>query len=366
MSEKVENVENDVMGNMFGIFNQAPENIVTEAVVEESNRSMLKIDPKKADDGTYRAVIRLVPNVFDPVNHVVRQTTYWLPGTTGKGFSYLSPKTKGKYESCAVADRYWEWMGSKDARLIKLAKSKIQYNRKAFVVVQVLMDMVNAKNNGKFFLLNLPIKLQKMIDAKLHPSEDDIKLGESPVNVFDPMSAPTMTLKVAMKKVTKDNVTNEYRDWDACIWNDKLAPIVDPETAKKFKDEEGNDLEGEALQKAIVGTLMEVANLKSYKYEDPSEAVLTKVKNALDALEGMPVNAEAEESATDNSTDETESTDETDSTDEVQTESSKEEVKTEPATEAKKEEEPAAETKKEEAPAEVKKDDDILKGFSLD
>lgn len=335
----------NVMTEMFGIFNQKAEDIKISKEVESGSSDFYKIDPNKVDDKIYRAVVRLVPNIYNPNEHVVHQTTYWLKDENGKGFSYLSPKTKGKYEKCVVADQYWAWRNSKDARLEAISK-QIEYNRSSYVLIQVVKDMVNPENDGKIFKLKLPVKIQKMIDAKLHPSEEDIKMGESSVQVFDPMSAPLITLKVGMKKADG----SEFRDWDQCSWNDKSLAIIDPETKRPF-EKDGKKLEGKELQEAIIKTLIAAPNLKDYAYVEPSAEVLARVTRALKVLEGAPINADA---PADSKPAETKA--------EAKPAETKaaEPAKTEAKVETKAAETPA-ETKSESAPKDS--DDDFLKGI---
>ncbi len=291
----------NVLSEMFGIFDQKAEDISVKGNGDSSDNRFYKIDPKKATDGIYTAIVKLIPNVFDKENHIVHQTTYRLKDDQGF-FNYLSPKTKGKSETCLVYDQYWAWniKNSKDARLDEISQ-KIKYNRQSICVIQVIQDLVVPENNGKFFLFGVPVKIQKMIESKLHPSAADIQLGTKPVNVFDPLSSPALKIKATMKSAGEGK--DPVRDWDETSWfvqNDAavLVPVIDPATKKAFANAKGEKLAGEELKKAIVETIVASANLKEYTYADPTPEILGRVKNALALLANEPINPSAQAPAT--------------------------------------------------------------------
>lgn len=300
-------VEND---DLFGIFNKPVESMSGVRKGEEdeggSNLSMFKPDPTKSDDKVWRGTIKFLPNIKDQNHPMVKKVTYWLSdprGAAGHGkFRYDSPKSTGKYAKCQVADKYWAWKESKDARLIKLS-GKLSYNKKAFALIQVLVDAQNSDNNGKIFIFELPVKLQNMIESKMYPSQADIDNGDTAENVFEPFIGPVMNLKVGLK--VADGET--FRDWDACEWHKKnfgmtidgkllvenLSDIKNPKIVTRLLPTDPEELL--ELKKATIEVLKSAPDLDEFKYVAPSDEMQKKVAEVLQLMAGQPVNADEPE-----------------------------------------------------------------------
>jgi hypothetical protein len=298
---------NAVVDAMFGIFGQSIEEMSGIRKDEDDGGDglqMFKPDPNKSDDKMWRGLIKFLPNIEDAKNPIIRKTTYWLEdprGAAGHGsFRFDSPKSLGKHERCPVAAKYWEWKDSDDARLRKQA-AKLSYSRKAFALIQVLVDFQNPDNNGNIYAFNLPVKIQNMIEAKMYPSQQDIEAGEIAENVFNPLNSPVMMLKIGLKTV-KDS---EFRDWDGCTWHKtNLGMMVDGKVLVKDKNVKvgKNEVmviptdpkELQELQMKIVNTLKEAQSLKEFKYTAPSAETLRKVNEILAVMAGQPINDESD------------------------------------------------------------------------
>ena len=299
---------NAVVDAMFGMFGQGVDEMsgVKKTEQEEGDGlQMFKPDPDKSDDKMWRGLIKFIPNIDDIQKPIVRKTSYWLEDPRGAaghgGFRFDSPKSLGKKEKCPVADKYFGWKESADARLVKMA-SKLQYSRKAFSMIQVLIDFQNPENNGKIYAFNLPVKLQNMIESKMFPSQQDIEAGEVAENVFEPLNSPVMMLKIGMKKVDK----SEFRDWDGCTWHKtNLGMMVDGKvivkdaSVKVGKNETmllpTDPAKLKELQVSIINLLKESQTLKDFKYVAPTAEQLKKVNEVLAVLEGSPINDESED-----------------------------------------------------------------------
>ena len=68
--------------------------------------------PKAKDgaDGTYKALIRFMPNIKNPKQPIVRKFTYWLEGPDGKGSNFDSPSTVG--EKCPIQQAFYRLKNS--------------------------------------------------------------------------------------------------------------------------------------------------------------------------------------------------------------------------------------------------------------
>lgn len=298
---------NAVVDAMFGIFGQGVEEMSGIRKDEDDGGDglqMFKPDPNKSDDKMWRGLIKFIPNIEDAKNPIVRKTSYWMEdprGAAGHGsFRFDSPKSLGKRENCPVAAKYWEWKDSDDARLKKQA-TKLSYSRKAFALIQVLVDFQNPDNNGNIYAFNLPVKIQNMIEAKMYPSQQDIEAGEIAENVFNPLNAPVMMLKIGLKTV-KDS---EFRDWDGCTWHKtNLGMMVDGKVLVKDESVKvgknpvmllpTDPKELQELQMSIVNTLKEAQSLKEFKYTAPNAETLRKVNEILAVMAGQPINDESD------------------------------------------------------------------------
>lgn len=265
----------EVLDSMFGMFNQKTDDIKTEKDKEQDNRGLFKINPDDAQDKVWRGFVKLLPNIYDTSNPFVRKTEYWITDPRDNtGFLFPSRKTIGKYEKCLAYTTYWKWVNSGDARLEKLAKSIFQYNKRAFLVIQVIKDIQNPENDGKMFVWNCPVAVQQKIEAKLHPSKEDIDMGAEPENVFNPMGSSLLKFRVGWKDGGGDV---KFRNWDGVEWETgKKAPMLvnlakegeepnwKPANNLGFKDEK-------QAQKTIIKYLMGSANLKDFEFTPPTE-----------------------------------------------------------------------------------------------
>jgi len=328
---------NAIVDEMFGIFGQSVEetNGVKPQEQESSGVDMFKPDPTKSEDKVWRGIVKFLPNINskDKKTHLVRKVSYWLEDPRGKqgqgSFRFDSPKSLGKYEFCPVADKFFEWRDSDDARL-KKQSSKLSYSKKCIGLVQVLVDFQNPENNGKIMPFNVPVKLQTMIDSKMYPSKADLEAGENPEQVFEPMLGPVMMLKIGMKKVEN----SEFRDWEQCVWHKKrmgmfIDDVLYVENEGDIKSDKiktsvlpTNKEELKKLQIRIIETLKEAQNLQDFAYTEPTKQMLNKVNEVLAVMEGSPINTEAEKSEAKSET--SEKTSETKSDDTLKAEDKKE------------------------------------------
>ena len=319
--------ESQISNAMFGAFGQTVEDQVNP--IAESGGSKLKQfkpDPSSTASKKWMGVVKFLPNLEDLKNPMVKKTTYWMTDpTTNKGFLYESPKTIGKYEPCIVADSYWKWKESKDARL-EAAADKLSYSRKCFVLVQVIKDPQNPENVGQIYLWNLPVKIQKMIDAKRYPTKEEIDMGEVAHNPFDPFTGLTMTLKIGL---------NEHgRVWDECAWSKDTLPktmILDGEKTPLVLSQDANELKNQQ-QKALQTILDSEVKLSEVAYVPADENTLKRTRNVLNLMSGEPVNTDDSATETATTTEEAKPETATTATTATETATTTEEAKPETAT----------------------------------
>jgi hypothetical protein len=273
--------------SMYGVFGKKAEEVIIQDEKSGSGGIFFNPDAKSAPNQVYRCVIKFLPKLYDLENpektETVETVSYWIPEGTG-GFRYSSPKSIGKNQDCIVANKFWEWKESTDARLKKLS-AKLSYKRQFFSLIQVIEDQAKPENNGKIFIYDVPYSIQKKIKSLMYPSKDDIKLGAVANNIYDPLEGQVMIMKVSIKNTAE----GEFRDYDDCAFSTNLSPrmIVDFENKDDLKQAAKPETPEElrAYQSKAIKTILAGPSLKDVEYKPATEETLTRIAKALSNLE---------------------------------------------------------------------------------
>lgn len=295
MSEN-QNQATAIAESMYGVFGKKPEEVKVQKDPGSGGGVYFNPDAKSAPNQIYRAIVKFLPKLYDLENpdktETVETVSYWIPEGNG-GFRYTSAKSLGKKENCPVANKYWEWDGSDDARLKKMAK-KLSYKRQYFALIQVVEDQAKPENKGKLFLYDVPYAIQKKITAVMYPSKEDIKMGAVANNVFDPLEGFPLVMKVAIKDTTE----GEFRDYDGCEFKEKLNPrmIVDFEGELLPAEEPKTEQEIRTYQEKAIKIILAGPSLKDVEYKPADEATLARIQKSLTNLESGNIGQESETS----------------------------------------------------------------------
>jgi hypothetical protein len=279
------NEKTDLMQSMFGVFGKKAEDTVFKKE-PEAGGVLFSPDPKNSPGQTFRGVVKFIPNLNDLEHMTVQKVSYWI--SDGAGFRFDSAKSVSKYEHCPVADKYWELKGSDDARVKALAEN-IRYSSNTFALVQVIKDLTNPENDGKFMVWNLPVAIQKKITAIMYPTKEDVDMGAVANNIFDPINGVVMTLKIPIKTVTENGRTSEYRDYDECKFEEKLPKtiILTGQKSQVVLSEDATELQAQKEQ--IIEAILAGPNLQDYAYKTPSEDQMKRVLQSLANISGQPL-----------------------------------------------------------------------------
>jgi len=158
---------------------------------------------RNADDKG-AAQIRLIPNVIKaedgsekliPYVRVYEHTikTFDKVSQKDKFFIKESPFTVGL--PCAATDLYFE-MGKMDGEQAEAIKKLISRKAKFITNIHVTNDPINKENTGKRALWSFGTKLDEKMSAIMRPSESDIALGATPVNLYDVVKGAEFNLKI--------------------------------------------------------------------------------------------------------------------------------------------------------------------------
>ena len=255
------------------IFSMSTENL-NEAFAEQTSGAKLpiyKTDPKKSNNKKFIAVVKFLPNINNPAVSLVQGVRYRVTDNPSGNSGTTMDSMKMKNEKCQVESYFWdlvkhfeETFSREDA--LKEASGYFKRQLQNMCLIQVLTDPQDESNEGKIFFYKAPKNIFDAIKGKIQPSEDDIKAGEVPTNIFDPINGLT----------AKISTVSEGQDWmwkSIIEWKGPKAIHID---GKPSKD-----------QKAIVEFL------KSFEYNledefgfDESTIDLTECKRVFEAVTG--------------------------------------------------------------------------------
>lgn len=202
----------------FAIFNLKVDEIVTheEAPARERidwDELYYEPDPDKGKNGVYQAIVKLLPNINDPIHSIQRKRSYKLlnPNNPQKTFTYDSPEPIDWDDQ--VVRKWLDNRHSQDVRL-KAAAAQLKSKNKAAVVIQIIKDTNRPELEGQLRILRISggQEVDVLIKSKISPTPEDIEMGKKAENIFDPFFS-----RYLLVKVTKDA---NGRSWAETTWSD--------------------------------------------------------------------------------------------------------------------------------------------------
>lgn len=160
----------------FDIFNLSVSDVETHEVQTSNGGDMYKPSADQGKDGTYKALVRFVPNPTNPRNSLVKKYVHWLTNANGDGKMVDSPSTVG--ESCPIADVFFKLRKS-DSAVDRKMSDKLKRREQYFALVKVIKDPQNPDFEGTYKIFKFGYKIKEKIDEELKPA-----FGE-PTQVFD-------------------------------------------------------------------------------------------------------------------------------------------------------------------------------------
>jgi hypothetical protein len=206
------------MENLFDVFNLDPEAFISKKPEKAIDESIYKPYPELGKDNVYKAVVRFLPNIFNPEKSKIHKYYIWLKDpVSGENLTVDCPSTVGK--KSILKDLYWKLKNSHSAKDQDLAK---MYSRKEdyYSLVQVIKDPNRPELEGKILILKFGRKVNDMIEQQLKPDYG------TPCNPYDLFEGRNFVLNV--RKV------GDWNNYDLCQFAGEKCPIV---------------IEGKAMQK---------------------------------------------------------------------------------------------------------------------
>lgn len=315
MSEEIKNPDALEQMDAFSIFGTKVEDLTSYEETERRDwsKTYLELDPEKGDQ---TVLVKLCVNVFNPKDSLPKRYTYKLPEpeNPSRSWTFVSPSTVGK--KCPAMECFFrlnDLSKSSDpavAEMAKVKKKNLSRKRQRCVAVQIINDLKAPENNGQFRLLRIQEggDVDNIIASKINPSEDERKLGATPVNVFDPFNSPLLILRCTKGEYGRDfsksswapeaknhgNMVPAERDANGNVI--KYRPMTEADKADAEKSRENLNWMLEELKKP------EVSIKENWMYEDPTPEILEKARKSLELIEnGSYTAAPAEHSEADGS-----------------------------------------------------------------
>lgn len=193
----------------FDIFNLGVDAVDTHAVQTTSNSEVYKPTADDGKDGTYKALIRFVPNPKNPRNSLVKKYVHWLTDASGEGKLVDSPTSIG--EKCPIADAFWKLRKS-DSAVDRKISEKLKRREQYYALVKIIKDPQNPDFEGTYKIFKFGYKIKEKIDAELKPD-----FGE-PTQIFDLFEGKNFELIITRQ--------GEFNNYDKSKFSSARSPIT--------------------------------------------------------------------------------------------------------------------------------------------
>ncbi len=205
----------------FDIFNLSVDAVDThETQSSSSTNDIYKPTADEGKDGTYKALIRFVPNPKNPRNSLVKKYVHWLTDAAGEGKLIDSPSSVG--EKCPIADAFFKLRKSESAVDRKIA-DKLKRREQYYALVKIIKDPQHPEFEGQYKIFKFGYKIKEKIDEELKPA-----FGE-PTQIFDLFNGKNFELIITRQ--------GDYNNYDKSKFSaSKSAITVDGETAEKTQE----------------------------------------------------------------------------------------------------------------------------------
>jgi len=155
-----------------------------------------KLQRDEDDNGT--AIIRLLPGKggdTPPVVRIFEHSVRIFNKQTNKYRYYIEPSPASIGLDCPVSEIYYE-LGDVGTEEAKKMQSTFSRSVKFISNILVVNDPANPENNGKIFYWKYGVKLFEKFQAALEPTEQQLKIGKKPIQLFDPEEGANIILEV--------------------------------------------------------------------------------------------------------------------------------------------------------------------------
>jgi hypothetical protein len=226
----------------FDIFNLSVSDIDThETAAASSSNDVYKPTADQGKDGTYKALIRFVPNPANPRNSLVKKYVHWLTDASGEGKLVDSPSSIG--DKCAIAEAFFKLRKS-DSAVDRKMSEKLKRREQYYALVKVIKDPQFPEYEGTYKVFKFGYKIKEKIDEELKPA-----FGE-PTQVFDLFEGKNFELIITRQ--------GDYNNYDKSKFSASRSAItIDGKSAEKTKE----------VMTTIKAELDKAPSLEPYEYK---------------------------------------------------------------------------------------------------
>lgn len=243
------------MSENFDIFNLGVEDVETHQPQQTTVNEVYKPTADDGKDGTYKALIRFVPNPENPRKSLIQKYVHWLTNSNGDGKLVDSPQTIG--EHCPIADVFWKLRKS-DSAVDRKSSEKLKRRQQYYSLIKIIKDPQNPEMEGTYKVFKFGYKIKEKIDSELKPD-----FGE-PTQVFDLFEGKNFELVITRQ--------GEYNNYDKSKFSSNTSAILMGETPAERNQE----------TMATIKTELESApSLATYDYKPWDEDTRAFVNNVL-------------------------------------------------------------------------------------
>lgn len=229
----------------------------------------------KADDGHYRAKIRVIYNPFNPKKSIVKQESYFLQDAEGS--LLVRSKLSNDDRECPIFKSWKKLWFSGDEAKKDWAKQMYDKTSSQWCLVQVLEDENQPELVGKILAWKLPKTVFTKMSAKMNPSAESKK---TPVPVMDYLFGLPLELDVAPGPDDPKAPERKQREinYDLCEFDSDYAPIVKVDGTPLFEESELETID------AFVTARAEVAKAKTTAKKEAATKTVTELTPAIKEL----------------------------------------------------------------------------------
>jgi len=238
----------------FDIFNLGVKDLDT-GEKDKGASDLYTPKPDQGQDGTYKSLIRFLPNPKNPRKPFIRKYVYWLEDAEGNGFYADSPSTVG--EKCPVQDMFFKLRNS-DSAVDKKMSEGLKRKEVYYALVQIVKDPQKPDLEGQVKVMKFGYKIKAKIDEELNPQFDE------PTQVFDPFEGKNFELIISKKA--------GFPNYDASKFQGKRSSMILNGSPVSDSNES---------RKAILDYLTDAPDLNNFDYQPWTDDQRRKIMNVL-------------------------------------------------------------------------------------
>ena len=205
----------------FDIFNLSVSDVEThETKSANSTNEIYKPSADDGKDGTYKALIRFVPNPTNPRNSLVKKYVHWLTDANGDGRLIDSPSTVG--DKCPIADAFFKLRKS-DSAVDRKMSDKLKRREQYYSLIKIVKDPQNPELDGTYKVFKFGYKIKEKIEEETKPA-----FGE-PTQIYDLFEGKNFELIITRQ--------GEYNNYDKSKFSSTRSAIaIDGKPAERNQD----------------------------------------------------------------------------------------------------------------------------------